>query len=103
MSNDTTVLAAEDDDQEYDCDICDNPEDCGNCEGSGDDGFGDCMRCGGDGEVVPGHCCACGGSPYCDCCRKCGKCVAECACPIEVKMQDGSSQVIGPAQAGDHQ
>jgi hypothetical protein len=87
-------------DDEIECETCrDGWEDCGNCDGSGDDmdaGTAEgCYRCGGSGEVIPSHCCACGGSPYCNCCSKCGaSCVAKCRCPITVQMADGSTRTV---------
>lgn len=53
------------------CSICAGNDDteCGNCEGSGDDGSPDgrCFDCGGFGWRTPDHCCRCGGTPYCRC------------------------------------
>ena len=78
---------------------CNDTEECGACEGSGDDGGGDfdgrgCDSCGGSGVRVPEHCCACGGSPYCNCCSKCGaRCVGECRCPITTQ-RDGKQVTV---------
>jgi hypothetical protein len=79
------------------CDICEYERDeCGNCEGSGDDGSSwGCMTCGGSGEVTPEHCCACGGSPYCTCCSRCGaSCIGECKCPVMVQLADGGTLTL---------
>jgi hypothetical protein len=78
------------------CDICaEGGDECGACDGSGeDDGFAICWRCGGTGWAVPEHCCLCGGSPYCNCCHRCGKCIGECPCPVEVQLADGSVRTL---------
>lgn len=82
------------------CETCaDGWEDCGNCDGSGEDMYGGtdegCDRCGGRGEIIPDHCCACGGSPYCQCCPKCGSPNAgHCACPITVQRADGTTREL---------
>lgn len=84
------------DDDEYGClsGGCVEQEECGNCDGSGEDGYGDCYSCGGAGWRIPDHCCACGGSPYCLCCRRCGaSCVAECRCPIPTE-RDGKAVTV---------
>jgi hypothetical protein len=86
------------------CHICDyEREECGACDGTGDDGYGSwgCLSCGGTGEVTLEHCCACGGAPYCTCCSKCGaECIAECSCPVTVQLVGGGTLTLGPA-AGD--
>lgn len=82
------------------CEICtDGWEDCGNCDGSGDDmdaGTDEgCYRCGGRGRIIPDHCCACGGSPYCTCCSKCGAPNAGyCGCTITVQRADGTTRTL---------
>ncbi len=83
--------------REESCDICSyGGEDCGACDGSGEyDGYGStCYGCYGSGWTIPPHCCLCGGSPYCTCCRRCRRCVAQCSCPIEVRKDDGSVMVV---------
>lgn len=65
--------------------MCNEYEECGSCDGTGQDpyGYGTCHGCDGAGEIVPEHCCVCGGSPYCLCCRQCGgDYVGDCHCPI---------------------
>ena len=85
------------------CEVClYGQEDCGSCDGTGDDGYDPwgCPACGGTGEVVPEHCCGCGGSPYCVRCHACGaECVGECRCPVEVVLQDGTVRALPPAAA----
>jgi len=70
------------------CEICAYPEPC-DCD---DPDY--CSRCYSSGVYVPHHCCDCGGSPYCDCCPNCGRCVADCGCPVEVQMSDGSTRTL---------
>jgi hypothetical protein len=83
------------------CEICQSGGgECSACDGSGDenyDGDGRCWHCGGTGWAVPEHCCLCGGSPYCTCCRRCGQCIGECSCPIEVELHDGSTLTLDGA------
>lgn len=76
--------------EERECPICQEPIECdGNCN----DGYyspdGDGCRCG-----PPAHCCLCGGSPYCNCCPKCKQCIAQCGCPIAMKLNDGSEVLL---------
>lgn len=87
------------------CPECGMPaEECHACDEGGDDWSGErCHSCGGSGWRIPDHCCRCGGSPYCDCCGRCGKPVATCACPVEVQMSDGTVRVLGPAREGGAQ
>lgn len=85
------------------CEVClYEREDCHECGGDGDDGYasdGRCFGCGGSGEVVPDHCCFCGGSPYCDCCKHCGECIAACSCPVVVELHDGGTLTLGAARS----
>jgi hypothetical protein len=76
------------------CEICASErEDCGYCDGTGEDGYSTCLGCGGTGEIVPAHCCACGGGEYdCICCPHCGaQNVGKCACTLTVQTHDGST------------
>lgn len=75
--------------QEPECRICagDDDGEC-NCWEEGDYWDG---RCHGH---TPSHCCLCGGSPYCDCCPKCKQCIAQCGCPVVMKLQDGSEVIL---------
>ena len=93
-----------DDHEEPECNVCvHGQQECGNCDGSGDDGSSwGCLTCGGSGEVVPDHCCACGGSPYCNCCRTCGaECIGDCTCPVTVQRADGSTLTLPGAGLED--
>jgi hypothetical protein len=76
---------------ERECAICSYPEPC---ECADWDDWDGCDSCGGSGVYVPGHCCLCGGSPYCNCCRTCGKCVGECGCPVKVILEDGTERTL---------
>lgn len=87
------------DGEPIECDTCtDGWEDCGACDGSGEDmeAYGDaCSYCGGRGQVIPDHCCVCGGSPYCQCCSKCGSPNAgTCSCTMTVQMSDGTTRTL---------
>jgi len=69
------------------CSICLAPVECdGDCYGCEDDG-----RCD---RQPPSHCCLCGGSPYCNCCPKCKQCIAQCGCPIAMRLNDGSEVIL---------
>jgi hypothetical protein len=91
------VTSTDTDDPET-CELCEQPEDCSTCDGSGQDmytGTDDgCFECGGTGQVIPEHCCDCGGSPYCQCCTACGNYAGTCGCPVTVTLADGTTKTL---------
>lgn len=97
--NTPATTPATDDREMEPCDVCRTEwDDCGSCDGSGEDdyaGDGCCRDCGGTGGCVPNHCCRCGGNEYnCVCCSSCGGDAGRCSCPIPVQTADGSVRVI---------